>query len=117
MLCSSNISVSRNAVLTWAAITRIGRGVELAVRNSKTIQFPERVHTIPLAALFYPVYALDLQVEMCGVQNCSPRTPVFKIPFKSGRFIPVEKVDFLALPPSSCIDAKELLDQRESYGF
>ena len=65
----------------------------------------------------YPVYALDLQVEMWGVKNCSPRTPVFKIPFKSGRFIPVEKVDFLALPPSSCIDAKELLDQRESYGF
>ena len=85
------------AVLTWAAITRVERGVELAVRNSKTIQFFERIHTIPLVALFYPVHALDLLVEMCGVQNCSSRTPVFKIPSKSGRFIPWKKPNSLVL--------------------
>ena len=80
------------AVLTWAAITRVERGVELAVRNSKTIQFFERVHTIPLVALFYPAHALDVLVEMCGVQNCSAR--IFKIPSQVWQIHPVEKTDF-----------------------
>ena len=67
------------------------------MRNSKGIQFFERVLTIPLVVLFYPVHALDLLVEMCGVQNCSSRTPVFKIPSKSGRFIPWKKPTSLVL--------------------
>ena len=83
------------AVLTWAAITRVERGVELAVRNSKTIQFFERVHTIPLVALFYPVHALDLLIELdvrCP-ELLFPHTS-FQNSIQVWQIHPVEKADF-----------------------
>ena len=87
-------------VLKWSNITKVDFGLEITITHSKTIQFGEREHVIPLAASpdprFCPVTALKTLAKMYGPENCSPDSPVFLIPTPSGKFVPLKKSEYLA---------------------
>ena len=86
-------------VLKWSNITKVDYGVEFTITHSKTIQFGEREHIIPLAASpdprFCPVTALKTLAKMYGPEYVQPCMPVFLIPTPSGKFVPLKKSEYL----------------------
>ena len=86
-------------VLKWSNITKVDYGVELTITHSKTIQYGEREHVIPLAAspdpLFCPVTALTSLAKMYGPRYVKEDSPVFLIPTPSGEFVPLKKSEYL----------------------
>lgn len=104
MLRSSNLvplsrsSIDHHRILTWGSIQRVDYGIVISVRLSKTIQFSQRIQTIPLAAcpttLFCPVQALDTLANLYGHSSCTPNSPVFRLPASGGGWTPMIKSDF-----------------------
>ena len=86
-------------VLKWGNVEKVSYGVLLTITISKTNQFGEYDHLIPLAASpdsrFCPVRALETLARMYGPEYMSPDTPVFLIPTPSGRFVPLKKQEFV----------------------
>ena len=86
-------------VLKWSNIIKVDFGVKFIITKSKTIQFGERSHEIPLAASpdtrFCPVLALESLAEMYGPEYVKPECPVFLVPTLSGKFVPVKKSEYL----------------------
>ena len=86
-------------VLKWSNITKVDYGLLITVTHSKTIQYGQREHEIPLAASpdprFCPVRALKELVYMYGPDYAKPDSPVFLIPTPAGRFVPIKKSEFL----------------------
>ena len=103
MLRSSNLippnrkKIELRRILTWGSLTRLGDSILIKVTLSKTIQYGERVQTIPLAPsddpLFCPVRALENLARSVGHHNITPRTPVFQIPTRNG-WTPIQRSDF-----------------------
>ena len=87
-------------VLKWSNIKKVDYGVELTITHSKTIQYGEREHVIPLAAspdpLFCPVAALTSLAVMYGPKYMQEDSPVFLIPTPSGEFVPLKKCEYLS---------------------
>ena len=101
MLRTSNlIPPSRSEVdplrqLTWGMVQRLDDGIVCAVRLSKTIQFQERVHQVPLSKIdnkmFCPVAGLDRLLSMrCGVA-VAPDDLVFQVFTSKGVWEPLYK--------------------------
>ena len=103
MLRSSNLippnrkKIDRRRILTWGSLTRLGDSILIKVTLSKTIQYGERVQTIPLAPsedpLFCPIRALEDLARTVGHHNIKPKTPVFQIPSRDG-WTPIQRSDF-----------------------
>ena len=75
-------------------------GLLITVTHSKTIQYGEREHEVPLAASpdprFCPVRALMELARMYGPEYVKPEMPVFLIPTPSGKFVPIKKAEFIS---------------------
>ena len=86
-------------VLNWSNIEKVDYGVLITITISKTIQFGERDHKIPIAASpdprFCPVRALTGLARMYGPEYLKPDNLVFLIPTPMGRFVPIKKSMFL----------------------
>ena len=80
--------------LSWGRVSHHAEGVILSVSLSKTIQFQERVHQIPLARCenlhLCPVSALEDLVAARGPNLCGPADPVFAFP-QDGSWAPLPK--------------------------
>ena len=78
---------------------KVSYGVLLTITISKTNQFGEFDHLIPLAASpdarFCPVRALETLARMYGPEYVKEDTPVFLIPTPSGKFVPLKKQEFV----------------------
>ena len=108
MLRSSNLiarspkSVDLKMILCWENITPLNNdvssGILIKVHKSKTNQFGERVHEIPLAAaenpLLCPVKAVFALIDVYGKHRCFGNTPVFQLPDGKGGFTPVLREKF-----------------------
>ena len=104
MLRGSNIFPSHPAAadpvrnLTWEKVRRVEDGVIITVVLSKTNQYRERVHEIPLAAapgsLFCPVQALERLRTMRGIVP-APDDHVLMFPSPDGSWSPLCKSHFL----------------------
>ena len=104
MLRGSNLFPSHPAAadpvrnLTWDKVRRVPGGVIITITLSKTNQYRERVHEIPLAAspgsLFCPVQALERLRLMRGTTP-APSDHVLMIPSSSGSWSPLCKTHFL----------------------
>ena len=103
MLRSSNLippnrtKIELRRIHTWGSLTRLGDSILLKVTLSKTIQYNERVQTIPLAPsddpLFCPIRALQDLAMAIGHHNLKTKTPVFQIPTRNG-WTPIQRSDF-----------------------
>ena len=102
--CSNMIPENRHSfdaryILKWSNLVKIPFGFKIIITISKTIQYGERIHEIPLCSspdpLFCPVRALATLVDMYGPENLTSETPVFLIPTPSGKFVPVKKAEYL----------------------
>ena len=86
-------------VLKWGNVEKVSYGVLLTITISKTNQFGEFDHLIPLAASpdarFCPVRALETLARMYGPEYVKEDTPVFLIPTPSGKFVPLKKQEFV----------------------
>ena len=74
--------------LSWGRVETHQDGMILNIVLSKTIQFSERVHQVPLAPCpnkkLCPVTALTDLMAIRGVDNCSPNSLVFAVPTARG---------------------------------
>ena len=105
MLRSSNMvpadrsSIDLDMILTWGSIQRTPHGIIIYVRKSKTIQFSQRVQSIPLAAspnkMFCPVEALSRLAALYGLDTCAAKSPVFRLPTNNGGWTPMTKGDYV----------------------
>ena len=102
--CSNMIPENRHDfdaryILKWSNISKKEYGLLVTITNSKTIQFNERQHEIPLNASpdprFCPVKALTDLAKMYGPEYIKPEMPVFLVPTPSGRFVPIKKSEFV----------------------
>ena len=86
-------------VLKWGNVDKVEFGVLLTVTMSKTNQFGEFDHVIPLAASpdprFCPVAALESLAKMYGPDYMGDDQPVFQLPTPSGKFVPVKKQEYV----------------------
>ena len=86
-------------ILKWSNVKKIDYGILITITHSKTIQYGEREHEIPLAASpdprFCPVRALMNLAWMYGPEYVKPETPVFLVPTPDGKFVPIKKAEFL----------------------
>ena len=86
-------------ILKWSNIEKVDYGLLVTVTHSKTIQYGERQHQIPLAASpdpkLCPVRALTTLARMYGPEYVKPQNPVFLVPTPSGAFVPIKKSEFL----------------------
>ena len=108
MLRSSNLipqsvnKVDLQMVLCWENIkplrNNISNGIVITVKKSKNNQFGAREHYVPLAAasnpLLCPVKAILSLVDIYGKKSCSGPVPVFKIPDRTGKFVPVTRTKY-----------------------
>ena len=102
--CSNMIPESRKKfdsryILKWSNVEKVDYGVKITITHSKTIQYGEREHEVPLAASpdpkFCPVRALTELAHMYGPEYVVPENPVFLVPTPSGKFVPIKKDEFL----------------------
>ena len=86
-------------VLKWSNLVKIPHGFKIIITISKTIQYGERCHEIPMCAspdpMFCPVRAVAVLADMYGPEFLTPESPIFLIPTPSGRFVPVKKSEYL----------------------
>ena len=81
--------------LTWGMVQRLDDGIVCTVRLSKTIQFRERVHQVPLSKIdnqmFCPVAGLDRLLSMRGGVATGPDDLVFQVFTSKGVWAPLYK--------------------------
>ena len=103
--CSNMIPEKRHDfdsryILKWGNIEKVNYGIKITITHSKTIQYGEREHEIPLAAspdpLLCPVLALTELAKMYGPEYVQQDTPVFLVPTPSGRFVPIKRSEFVS---------------------
>ena len=104
MLRGSNIfpdslaTVNKIRQLTWDKIRRVDNGVVITVLLSKTVQFGEKLHEIPLVACpgseFCPVGALDRLLQMRGGRAAATDL-VLQLPGPAGNWGPLLKHQFI----------------------
>ena len=108
MLRSSNLipqdikKIDYKMIMCWENIrplnNNISNGIVITVKKSKNNQFGAREHLVPLAAaenpLLCPVRAIMSLVDVYGKDKCFGCTPVFKVPDRTGKFVPLSRAKY-----------------------
>ena len=86
-------------LLKWGDIKHLGDGIVVHVSLSKTNQFGQKDHDIPVALSanpkYCPVNTLVGLAEMYGPEYLKPDTPIFLVPSPDGGFVPLQKSDYV----------------------
>ena len=86
-------------LLKWGDIKRLDDGIVVHVTLSKTNQFGQKNHDIPIALSsnpkFCPVSTLTGLTNMYNPECLTPDSPIFQVPSPSGGFTPLQKSEFV----------------------
>ena len=105
MLRGSNIMPERHCnfdthyPLKWENIQKRPYGLLITITHSKTQQYGERDHEIPLSYAdnpkFCPVRCLERLARLHGPSETRGPNLVFRIPSPSGKLVPLKKCEFV----------------------
>ena len=101
MIPESRTKFDKRYILLWKDIQKLTDGILITVGLSKTNQFGNNDHLIPIARstnpAFCPVATLEKLADMYGPRFLGKTSPVFLIPTKDGRnFVPLRKTEYVA---------------------
>ena len=100
MVPESRVKFDPEYLLKWGNIQRVSDGVIISVTKSKTNQFFDKTHLIPLASApvdkYCPVAALTSLARMYNPENLVDSSPVFLVPTPAGSFVPVIKSEYVS---------------------